>query len=103
MLGTRHALPDSGVIERDIQTAKSLHGLLHEFIHFGGFRDISANEQTFAAGFTDQFDGLLALQFASAGNYYFRSRRGKKHGGLSANSRRPAGHQPNFAFQIPLP
>ena len=48
----------------------------------------------------DQFDGLLAFQFAPSRNHHFGSRLREKYGGIAANTRGPASHEPNFAFQF---
>src|ERR1700691_638802 len=62
-----------GIVECDVQAAKSLHHLSNKRVDFRSFRYIGFDKQAIAAGRTDQFDGLLAFQFAPARNHDFGS------------------------------
>src|SRR5580693_7664044 len=65
---------DTGVIEGDVQAAKSLDHLPNKRVDFSSFRYIGFHKQAIAAGGTDQFDSLLAFRFAPARNHDFGSR-----------------------------
>lgn len=52
-----------------------------------------------AAGGTNQLDRFLTFRFTAARDCHFGSRLGEKYSGVTANARRPADHERNFAFQ----
>ena len=52
------------------------------------------------SGGTDQLDGLFSFYFPAARDHHFGSRLREKYGGISTDTRRPAGHEPNLAFQF---
>src|SRR5271165_5486812 len=91
---------DPGVIEGDVQAAKSLHRRLNQRLNFGGLRHVGFYKQAFATGGAHHLHGFLAIPFAPSRNHYFGSCLCEKYGGLAANTRRPASHEPDFAFQF---
>jgi len=91
---------DPGVVEGDVQAAKFLHRFLDQRFNFSCLRHVGFHKQAIAAGGADHFDGFVAFRFSPARNYHVSSRLREKHGGITANTRGPARHDSNLAFQF---
>src|SRR5207245_5857158 len=90
----------SSDLERDVQAAKLLDRFPDELLDFGASRYVGLDEQAIAARGADQINRFLSFGFAAAGDHHFGPGLRKKHGGVTANTGRPAGHNPHFALQF---